>query len=257
MRLGYLLVLSLYVVLAYSQCSYTDATSGNSWDLTDLQYDSSATEFPTGYSFQSGTNTFYINFCSPVSSAAIGDTGNKCSSAGSCQLSDQYYNAGQASGYTFAPYYASGTATNGTDPDGVALTYSNGNVCQSINKGRISHIWVVCPTNGQATNQISNVVEESTCNYDITFYSDNGCVGGGSGGGVDPGWIILLFLSFFFFVYVAIGVPIKFKKYEARGLDLVPNYDFWKDVPFLLKDATVFTIQKVTCNKVCAGYSEI
>jgi len=50
---------------------------------------------------------------------------------------------------------------------------------------------------------------------------------------------------------------IKFVKFEARDLNIIPNYDFWKDVPMLIKDGCVFFIQKITCGKVCAGYSEI
>ena len=60
-----------------------------------------------------------------------------------------------------------------------------------------------------------------------------------------------------FIVYIIVGVLIKWKKYEATGIDLIPNVDFWKDVPFLFKDGWVFTINKITCGKVCGGYSSI
>jgi len=167
------LVVLWFAGFCCASCVYTDYNTGYSWDLSPLTYDSNAGTYPPGYSFTSGSNTFYINFCAPVSSLAIGDTGHKCASAGSCQESDQYYSAGQAGGYTFDAYYPSGT--NST-PGGVVLTYSNGNVCQSINEGRISHIFVVCPTNGQQENAIYSIEEESTCNYDIYFSSRLGCV---------------------------------------------------------------------------------
>lgn len=60
-----------------------------------------------------------------------------------------------------------------------------------------------------------------------------------------------------YFVYVVVGVIIKYVKFEGRGLDMVPNIDFWKDIPFLMRDGCVFVVQKVSMGKLCAGYNTI
>merc|ERR1711974_486885 len=57
----------------------------------------------------------------------------------------------------------------------------------------------------------------SGCDYTLFFQSQYGCAGssGGGGGGVDPGWIIIFICSIFFFVYVILGMIIKFVKFEG------------------------------------------
>ena len=35
--------------------------------------------------------------------------------------------------------------------------------------------------------------------------------------------------------YLTIGIIVKYKKYEARGLEVIPNIDFWKELPSLFK----------------------
>ena len=41
--------------------------------------------------------------------------------------------------------------------------------------------------------------------------------------------------------YVVVGVLVKKYRYEAHGMELIPNYHFWKDFPFLLKVESVYT----------------
>lgn len=76
-----------------------------------------------------------------------------------------------------------------------------------------------------------------------------------SGGGSDPGeptagglsigsiLCIIFFCSTF--LYIAIGMGIKYKKYDARGVDMIPNIDFWRELPGLMKDGFNFIVSKV------------
>ena len=60
-----------------------------------------------------------------------------------------------------------------------------------------------------------------------------------------------VFLIIFFvggFLYVAVGALVKHKRYNATGKDMMPNIDFWQDLPHLLKDGFRFTFQKC-CGK--------
>jgi len=48
-------------------------------------------------------------------------------------------------------------------------------------------------------------------------------------------------------LYLIIGAAVQFKVKGARGLELIPNLEFWKDLPFLMKDGCVYTFRKLTC----------
>lgn len=58
-------------------------------------------------------------------------------------------------------------------------------------------------------------------------------------------------------MYVIVGAVVKFVKFEGRGLDMIPNHDFWVGAPGLFKEGCIFFVQKVSCGKLCAGYSAI
>jgi hypothetical protein len=60
-------------------------------------------------------------------------------------------------------------------------------------------------------------------------------------------------------VYLVVGALVKWKVYgaEPKSLDIIPNLDFWTDLPFLVKDGSVYAVRKITCNRVCGEYSEI
>jgi len=78
--------------------------------------------------------------------------------------------------------------------------------------------------------------------------------------GTAVGWIgftFLLTLLIGVILYIAIGMGVKYRFYEARGLDMVPNLEFWKDFPFLFRDGCVYFVRLITCGKFCSGFSEI
>jgi hypothetical protein len=49
-----------------------------------------------------------------------------------------------------------------------------------------------------------------------------------------------------FFLYMVIGMIYKKVKLQSQGLDMVPNVEFWKNLPGLVKDGAMFTF---TCGK--------
>jgi cation-dependent mannose-6-phosphate receptor len=46
------------------------------------------------------------------------------------------------------------------------------------------------------------------------------------------------------FLYLAVGAAYKYKQHGARGADMVPNIDFWRELPSLMKDGVRFVYQK-------------
>jgi len=245
-------------------CEYTDG-AGNTFDLSPLTYDPSQNS-PTGYNaMDSSSQNYYINFCQQVSTVDTNTAPcNKAAPAAVCQSSGgNYHSAGAVSTQTWGPWSnTNAPATEGNFTSGLALVYSNGDACPGLGSSvyRRTTINVACNEDTEKGGAYGAYSTSGSCDYQVFYSSSLACIGGGSGGGsggVNPGWVIIFIVCIFFFVYVAVGMAIKFAKFEARGLDLVPNYDFWKDVPALFKGGIIFFIQKITFGKVCGGYTEI
>jgi hypothetical protein len=66
-----------------------------------------------------------------------------------------------------------------------------------------------------------------------------------SGGGIAAGPIglVIIFLALGAFIaYCVIGGIFMYSQKGARGTEVIPNYTFWKDFPFLIKDGFLFVI---------------
>mmetsp|Transcript_32837 Transcript_32837/g.56139 ORF Transcript_32837/g.56139 Transcript_32837/m.56139 type:complete len:253 (-) Transcript_32837:53-811(-) len=243
------------LILGYASAQTCScAVNGTTYDLSKLTYDNTA-DAPAGYSYtNTGGSTFYVNFCSSVSTTTLNDC-NKNAPAGSCQKSGNpgtYYSAGTVASQTCVTFTPTSTYT-----EGVAIKYTGGATCTNAGVNRQTVINIACDDSA-GTGSLVSESEAVTCNYVLYFASEYGCSGGSGGGGVDVGWIIILILTVFFFVYVIVGMVIKAVKFEARDpINIVPNVDFWKDAPFLFKDGCIFFVQKVSCGKLCGGYTEI
>eukprot|EP01065_Artemidia_motanka_P039509 TRINITY_DN4844_c0_g2_i1.p1 TRINITY_DN4844_c0_g2~~TRINITY_DN4844_c0_g2_i1.p1 ORF type:complete len:300 (+),score=124.79 TRINITY_DN4844_c0_g2_i1:80-901(+) len=93
----------------------------------------------------------------------------------------------------------------------------------------------------------------------FTFGSSGPSGGGGGGGGGSDGcgggciFLILFFVGGF--TYFAAGVAINRYKFEKRGFESIPNVEFWKDVPFLVKDGVLYTVHKVRGGS--GGYASV
>ena len=93
----------------------TGVVNGIEWDLSMLTYDPNSDTAPAGYSLPytngGSTDTFFVNFCAEVSSAAVSPDCNKGMESGSCQLhAGTYYGAGNAPDMEFQEYTPPGKA---------------------------------------------------------------------------------------------------------------------------------------------------
>ncbi|KAL6076144.1 Autophagy-related protein 27 [Balamuthia mandrillaris] len=118
--------------------------------------------------------------------------------------------------------------------------------------GRTSTIQFKCDRDSKGTLTCGNPVESPTLNYNLIFTSKYACAvvpgQGGEGGGSSAlagGWIFIIVLGSVLLVYFVGGVLFqKFYKKES-GLALIPNVEFWKMLPGLVKDGVMFSIAKV------------
>jgi len=78
---------------------------------------------------------------------------------------------------------------------------------------------------------------------EIITSSGGGSSGGaGSGGG---GTVFLIIILVAFILYCVGGFAFNFKKREKRGVEALPNIEFWKDFPNLVKEGCAFTAMKL------------
>eukprot|EP01104_Vermistella_antarctica_P021681 TRINITY_DN998_c0_g1_i2.p1 TRINITY_DN998_c0_g1~~TRINITY_DN998_c0_g1_i2.p1 ORF type:complete len:275 (-),score=55.48 TRINITY_DN998_c0_g1_i2:232-1056(-) len=213
---------------------------------------------------------WYFNFCTPV----VGSFGNACDVASTavCQVtkSGSEYPAGALSSTKYVPLPKSiGT-------EGLGVQYGGGKDCGST--PRQTTIYIKC---GESQfKAISASEPKGSCVYTITIESTAGCAasgsGSGSGSGVIPtgggstggstgsssgsflgwfwGWLVIILFVLVVVVYLVAGGVYKFKVLEERGLEVVPNIDFWRDVPSLVKDGSVFGFHAITCHKLDSNY---
>lgn len=73
------------------------------------------------------------------------------------------------------------------------------------------------------------------------------------------GWGFFRWLFFLIFVgfaaYMGVGMYNNYNNYGASGWDLVPHKDFWRESPYIAKDAATHIWQTVSGNRSGGGYS--
>lgn len=65
------------------------------------------------------------------------------------------------------------------------------------------------------------------------------------GTGLTWGWFFIICFAVSAFLYFSIGMVYKYKKLGVTGLESIPNIEFWRDLPGLVKDGIAFTVTKV------------
>jgi len=104
--------------------------------------------------------------------------------------------------------------------------------------------------------------ETGTCEYEFDWKTKYACVGfapnpnnpnnnNGLSGGA---WFLILLLAIALPVYIIGGIIYNIKVKSATGIEVLPNYAFWKDLPSLLKDGFAFTFGKM-CGR--GGYQKV
>lgn len=83
-----------------------------------------------------------------------------------------------------------------------------------------------------------------TQNYRFFFKSKCACSGGCYSGGGIGGWLFIIFLLVGIVLYVGIGMGWNHRK-GLRGIELIPHLAFWKDLPALVKEGVLFSVEKI------------
>jgi hypothetical protein len=99
-------------------------------------------------------------------------------------------------------------------------------------------------------------LSETTNKFQVSWESQYACpIGsGGNNKGLSGGSIFLIILLVVIVVYFVAGILWQKYRNHATGSDLIPNKEFWTELPILVKDGCKFTVNKIRGK---SGYSSV
>jgi len=219
----------------------------NYWDLSPLKKD------PSGWPGTDSSFTYSLNFCADVSS----DPGCSAVKGGLCQFRENPTNFE----HSLASWTSPGVTwelLNNDPKQGLAIAFTNGDVCMSNGKPlpRYVYLNLICdPTAGNGGAYTITVSSNPACTYTIPFRTALACPGPipKPVTGLSGGWIFLIIFVVFIPVYCVFGCIYNRKKKGTTGMvESIPNVEFWKDLPSLVKDGCMFVYHKIR-QLLCRG----
>jgi len=228
---------SIILGTVYGGCGQYKATDGSIYELDALTttVDYSGTD-PSQRDF-----IYYWNFCKFLS-------GSGCSTNPPNAYAGQVYQGNCVSlGYQYTVHDGKNGPRNG-----VQITYTNDHSADKCpgNKNRVVNLVVNCASGIEASlDGIGESGGHGSCIYDITMKSKHGCPTNAPGtiGGLSGGWVFVIIVLVGATVYLLVGILVKWKVMHAEpGPELIPNIDFWRELPGLLKDGCFFVKGKLT-----------
>lgn len=103
---------------------------------------------------------------------------------------------------------------------------------------------VVCDTNGVQGPQTLELV--GTCDYATEIHHPSGCALIISSHGNGMGWFgtMLILILFFFGVYLVGGAVYRYYSLGIRGIDIIPNLEFWASLPHTLQSSFTSLVRR-------------
>eukprot|EP01112_Ceratiomyxa_fruticulosa_P013597 TRINITY_DN3827_c0_g1_i1.p1 TRINITY_DN3827_c0_g1~~TRINITY_DN3827_c0_g1_i1.p1 ORF type:complete len:241 (-),score=35.65 TRINITY_DN3827_c0_g1_i1:13-735(-) len=227
-----------FVSFANCQCGVFVASDGT-------KYNTAALTTAIGYSGkEAGTSyTYYWNFCQNLATTTCFSPTpvTQVSPTGTC-ISLGYLNSAVLKDHPKGPR------------EGFMLSYTNtlDNKCAGGTIGRNANIIVGCGDTEANVIAITEPGGDGACRYDIQMTSKHACAPHlASVSALSGGSIFLIIFLISFSLYFAIGSLVMWRVKGRSGVEAIPNYEFWRDLPGLIKDGFAFVRFKVT------GYSAV
>jgi len=217
--------------------------------------------------------TFYINICAAAHGGGCAATVD----VASCQK------AANGGAYNNGILDAMQLSMSGGN---VVVTYGQGQMCGAVARSTVVTITCDPTTPGQITSMTT-----ATCSqpYGAAMKSKYVCAAGSpspkisptsslsrgaspsaslsfgatpppenGGGGFNYGWIFVIIVLVALVVYLVGGFVYKKKREGTSGfVESIPNIEFWKDLPFLVKDGFVFVFTKIKRLIFRESYSQL
>lgn len=226
----FVLVVGLFHGAFGASCSWKDPKSGKHYDLSPLKSDTDY--FLAKKSQPNLTWDVWINVCRPVVTQVCSPPGG----AG-CQ---QWSAAGTATmGVADTIAFTQSGASGGDGGYGTIVEYTGGS------DGRLMEINFKCKYDGSAGMPLF-AGENPTHKYNFVWETKYACPVASTSGGISGGAIFLIFLLCLVFVYLVGGVAFNMIIRKQRGIEAIPNLEFWTLVPHLVIDGCKFVFFKIT-----------
>ncbi|MCQ2817143.1 MAG: autophagy-related protein 27 [archaeon] len=135
---------------------------------------------------------------------------------------------------------------------GIYVLYKGGDICESgqlnLNgKPRQTKFSIHCARKEDYNFKLDLPGETqgtTKCLLEFKINSPAGCPGGAYSGGLASK--ILIWLLIISLIYIIAGMVYNYKKFNLKGVDGIPNKDFWKTFFINAKDGANITFRKTT-----------
>ncbi|PVG00393.1 hypothetical protein CPB86DRAFT_755026 [Serendipita vermifera] len=264
--LALILLVAASVIADDFECSASTTISNHEYDMTSLNIPMTAQRTrdtpPTTM-----VDTLLFNICSELESKGL-PAGDECPTGTRACLTKTNKKDGQTDRIIAVIPLATKSALTPlfqtlSDKPGVSLllhgdVYPEGGSAQSLNVTLLCASEASDPKLIDYTNNLATV-EWSTpaaCAKNKNDAPHDPPPDGGSTPGNGIGWFFFLFFLCLG-AYFAIGAYHNYTTYGASGWDLVPHRDFWRDVPFLLRDLAQHLLSSVRGGPSRGGYHAV
>ncbi|XP_041369862.1 uncharacterized protein LOC121383826 [Gigantopelta aegis] len=188
-----------------------------------------------------------FTFCSPLREK------KSCVNASVCQLSQEEFF--KMATYTLhRPFVALTNNSEGFQSvfDPGSLYNNSGSTCKLKTTLRFTcdekMPWPLQGPNGDQNVPTTPTItfNKTSCQYNMTFKYAGACVTFipvTRSTELSAGTVLVIILFVVMFVYFVFGTMWNMGCKGARGLEAVPNYDFWTDLPVLVADGFLFTFR--------------
>jgi len=211
-------VLAALAPLAFSQsCSDIKSVTGDIYNVNSIS--SRQVDFANG-----DEDLYKASICTN----GVGSCGG-CAAAGMCQI---YLGVDLCYG-TFIG------AMGMPQGQGVELSYNGGDL------GHSGIVRLICdPSGPPLSTTVKQMLGPVLGQSILEVKSSAACPisGGAAPGRVSPGGIILIILLVLCVVYFAGGAVFLKVRYSAEGSEMVPNKEFWMEIPFLVAAGFLYFI---------------
>ncbi|KAF6030049.1 hypothetical protein EB796_011646 [Bugula neritina] len=111
----------------------------------------------------------------------------------------------------------------------------------------------------EQTGNASGDSESTPLVYEFLYTGDAACVRDLTTKKISGGSVLLIIFFVGLFLYLVIGILVNKCVRGAVGLEVIPNYAFWQDLPSLTKEGFAFTIKCGCCkgDETARGYDNI
>ncbi|KAL9656299.1 hypothetical protein ABK040_007912 [Willaertia magna] len=194
---------------------------------------------------------FYINICD--------DAKKQCNGAkyGGIALGPDDACATHFTGPTTESNYKIELLDSTQPEKGVKLTVSGGEVFMGRAESMVVNM--NCDSSKEELTFIKEDFLEKSIVYQFNLNSKYGCIvtndlplGQFGVGGL---LLVLSFVALLLYFIIG-GVLLKFK-FQKTGIEIIPNVNFWKDLPFLLKDGVMLPVDLIKQYTNKGAYQEV